>query len=308
MEGSSSISLLLLLVTALWGCQAGPLDLRAQNTIRWGGMPDTGDNDTTLLTGGLNVRDNNPPIKDMRDWKVVGGTALSPNERPYLVLVYRFSGDTKSQWCGGSVIDKWHILSTASCLKYASYTYAIMAGEHNKGLDEASQQFRHVWRVFKHPAYDAVKVLNNIAVARLLSPLDLTSSAVSPANLNANDNCPEVNSTCSVAGWGYSAEGGQVTDVPHKVDLPVVPQSVCSDVYSPYTDYNDKLICAGEAGKSPCNGDGAAPLVCECGGVVYQAGVLNYGIGCGREGFPAAYTRVSSYLSWIQSIVNTNVC
>ncbi|XP_076465857.1 trypsin-1-like [Babylonia areolata] len=300
MEGSSSISLLLLLVTALWGCQAGPLDLRAQNTIRWGGMPDTGDNDTTLLTGGLNVRDNNPPIKDMRDWKIVGGTALSPNERPYLVLVHYNSANI----CGGSVIDEWHILSAAHCFKYTSNAYAITAGEHSKWANEHTEQYRTVERVFKHPAYDDY-VKHDVAVLRLSSPLDLTSSAVSPVNLNANDNCPEVQSTCSVAGWGRTTEGGSVSDVPLKVDVPVKSYSTCRNVYSMF----DRLqICAGDEGIDSCQGDSGGPLVCECGGVVYQTGIVSYGTGCARKDYPGAYGRVSSYLPWIRAIVNREIC
>ena len=36
----------------------------------------------------------------------------------------------------------------------------------------------------------------------------------------------------------------------------------------------------------------------------YLAGVVSWGIGCGREGLYGAYTKVSKYESWIHQIQN----
>ncbi|XP_076450270.1 uncharacterized protein LOC143286546 [Babylonia areolata] len=304
--------------------RAGTLHLRGP--ISWGIFSDTGDNDAALLRGGEgpdvstrrklstvdrqpdgtgNYWDKNPSIMDSRDWKIVGGTVLSPNERPYLVMVQAVAYGKKYAVCGGTIIDERHVLSAAHCFRGPASQYGITAGQHHKTVTEASEQFRSVQKIISHPSYDAIRLLNDIAVLKLASPLDLSGPAVSPIDLNDNVTCPEIQSTCSVAGWGRVQEGGLTSDVPLKVDLPVLPQSTCSAVYG--GKYGDDQICTGgEEGKGGCQGDSGGPLVCECGGVVYQTGVVSYGDTCGGKDKPTVFARVSSYMSWIRPILTAS--
>lgn len=50
-------------------------------------------------------------------------------------------------------------------------------------------------------------------------------------------------------------------------------------------------------------GDGGGPLVCEESGVWYQAGIVSFGVGCGRPDIPGVYTRVQNYQQWILKTV-----
>jgi len=64
------------------------------------------------------------------------------------------------------------------------------------------------------------------------------------------------------------------------------------------------IICAGgELGRDTCTGDGGSALFCSIGGensgVYEQAGIVNWGVGCGQEGIPAIYTEVSKFTNWI---------
>ena len=45
-------------------------------------------------------------------------------------------------------------------------------------------------------------------------------------------------------------------------------------------------------------GDSGGPLM-HIGGVVYQVGVVSWGIGCGKAQFPGVYTRVAEMRDWI---------
>ncbi|KPJ12594.1 Serine protease snake [Papilio machaon] len=67
-------------------------------------------------------------------------------------------------------------------------------------------------------------------------------------------------------------------------------------------------MCAGEltGGKDTCQGDSGAPLQVTPQPRIkihYIMGVTSFGGRCAQKGQPAIYTRVSSYLDWIESVV-----
>jgi len=53
------------------------------------------------------------------------------------------------------------------------------------------------------------------------------------------------------------------------------------------------MVCAGyvDGGVDSCNSDSGGPLL--IGGRL--AGIISWGKGCGRRGFPGVYTRVSTF-------------
>lgn len=53
-------------------------------------------------------------------------------------------------------------------------------------------------------------------------------------------------------------------------------------------------------------GDSGGPLVTKNVSQWVQGGVVSFGSGCGLDGFPGVYTRVSKYESWIKSQISSN--
>lgn len=72
--------------------------------------------------------------------------------------------------------------------------------------------------------------------------------------------------------------------------------TVCAADYAG-GDYEvtETMICAGEKGKDSCQGDSGGPLASN-GTLV---GIVSWGLGCAREGYPGVYTNVAYFKDWL---------
>jgi secreted trypsin-like serine protease len=68
-----------------------------------------------------------------------------------------------------------------------------------------------------------------------------------------------------------------------------------------YPNWGPGMLCIGAAstGRDSCQGDSGGPLVRQEGAEKVLVGIVSNGFGCAYKDMPAAYTRVSYYLDWI---------
>lgn len=108
------------------------------------------------------------------------------------------------------------------------------------------------------------------------------------------------NEMLRTVGLGRLSSLGQVQGTTiQEVDIPVVPKSVCSEVY----DITASQLCVGDVvhgGRDSCQGDSGGPLLrMKAGGLAELVGVVSYGHGCGQKKQPGIYTKMAAYTAWI---------
>ncbi|XP_029794393.1 serine protease 52-like isoform X5 [Suricata suricatta] len=108
---------------------------------------------------------------------------------------------------------------------------------------------------------------------------------------------------CWVTGWGITTTRHSMTSELQKVNIKLIKWKTCSHIMPIFTR---NMLCAGspQGGKDACQGDSGGPLVCQKKtnqGIWYQLGIVSWGVGCGRKRLPGVYTKVSNYLSWIDT-------
>jgi len=108
-----------------------------------------------------------------------------------------------------------------------------------------------------------------------------------------------------VTGWGQTTSSGPFNNILQEVRVATITNSQCrrSDYYEEQVTEN--MICAEPTdGRDACSGFGGGPLAVQAqDGSYSQIGILSFGRGCANKGYPGVYTRVTSFLDWIQETI-----
>lgn len=242
--------------------------------------------------------------KKTRVSRIVGGETTDINRWPWQVGV--FPGGSL---CGGSLIHKQWVLTAAHCFEKVSSAAQVSVRAGSSGLKEGGQQIA-ASKVVVHPGYGKGTRENqdDIALIKLQSPVTHPDARIIQLQDKKLEQIFASPGACAyVTGWGRTADGGEVSPTLRQVSIPIVGRSTCDGAYP--NRVSDKAVCAGYEGgaKDSCQGDSGGPLVVEGGPTGWtQTGVVSWGEGCARPGAYGVYTRVASYIDWIQQTVNAN--
>ena len=229
--------------------------------------------------------------------QIVGGTNGSIASTPWQVRVFINNGSL----CGGSLIDPQWVVTAAHCTVGATADkYVVHAGFEFQTDMNALNGYK-VDKVVVHPAYTAAAHHDDIALLHLTKPA--TGVAVHPIALATDNTGPAAGSQAIISGWGRLFDGAN--EVPGRLQRATVNVLADAGVAGSCAGYGAtfdpaKMICAGIDGSvDTCQGDSGGPLAQEAFGT-RLIGITSFGNGCAQLGFPGVYTRVSTYVPWIQ--------
>ncbi|CAO1408608.1 unnamed protein product [Diamesa hyperborea] len=225
-----------------------------------------------------------------RGVKIVGGVNAYIEEVPYqLSMRIATINDTGTFWahtCGAIIISQSAVMTAAHCVYgRMNRKYSVRAGSDMKSQ---GGQLVDVKKIEMHPEYLPSGFYYDIAMMKLSSNLMFNTRVWSVALPPMGYKVPD-GADLLVSGWGTLEFRGNSPDRLQKVIVPAVSNEECAKAYG---NIREHKICAGIVGKDACQG---GPLVHKN----TLVGVVSSGNGCGFEGYPGIYTRVSEFLTFV---------
>lgn len=226
---------------------------------------------------------------------IVGGTVATLDRYSYTVAL-----SAGYQFCGGSLIAPDTVLTAAHCMDGSAFD--VIINRHDLRTSDGESIPKKI--EIKHPKYDSNTMDNDFALVFLDRA---TTEKVDFVQLNQRDSYPDVVSgaVSRAMGWGTTSSGGSSSNVLREVDLPVISNEKCDEMYPDYPIF-DSNVCTFEPGKDSCQGDSGGPLIMPGASASEDTliGVVSWGVGCATSQYPGVYARVSDQIDWIKS----NVC
>ncbi|HEX5199449.1 MAG TPA: serine protease [Actinoplanes sp.] len=214
---------------------------------------------------------------------VVGGDVAPPGKFPWMVRL--------SMGCGGTLIGPRVVLTAGHCVDGTGDTKSIKVTAGAVDLKSAKALTAHSVSVIRAVGFRDETRGDDWAVIRLDHAFALPTL---PLAEGANDRGKFV-----VLGWGQTGENSMKQERRlHYATVPTVPDAKCA---AEYQKAGVKLvakesICAGKRGVDTCQGDSGGPMIGRgAAGEWVQVGIVSWGLGCARDGYPGVYTQISAF-------------
>jgi secreted trypsin-like serine protease len=254
--------------------------------------------------------DEEPPGSQPR---VVGGKPVPDGKYRFMAaLEERFPGEggelsPLQQFCGGSLIDRDHVMTAAHCVGFIGKprglplgNFRVVVGQTVLGSDQGKvRRVEKLRDISIHPRYRP-KYSNayDVAVIELARPV-YGVKPIKPATAR-QDFLERPGRSATVTGWGNTTYqppfGSNEVNFPRRLregEVPLVSDAEAREAYGKVYQ-PPVMVAAGKKGKDTCFGDSGGPLFDRVSGRYRQIGITSFGYGCATTRFPGVYTEVNA--------------
>jgi hypothetical protein len=253
----------------------------------------------TLVLSAVGMLILGPPAANA----VVGGAPVGVEQVPWQALVIV---EPDNRLCGGAIIGETWIATAAHCVVGFGgddiEAHVGISSLSERGLANRVQ----IAEVIVHPDWEPRNFRNDIALLRLDTPIPTSARAQSislPVGLDAAT-WPPAGTPAAISGWGATEFGGQPSNQLRRADVQILGGPSDAECGRYGTNFEAAVeICAGSpaGGVDACQGDSGSPLVVGVSGTPMLAGLTSVGFECARVDYPGIYTRVTSFVPWVQT-------
>jgi len=243
---------------------------------------------TVLLLGGQSAQ----AVSDTRPARdVVGGLVAPQGKFPWAVRL--------SMGCGGTLVEPRVVLTAGHCVDGTGKNTSIVVTAGVTDLKSRRAQTAQSEQVIRAEGFVNEIHGDDWAVVRLDKPLHLPTLPIGRE--------PIGDGRYVVMGWGQTREDSiQQEDRLHYATVRTVPDERCATAYrkAGVALVPDEQFCAGSPGVDTCQGDSGGPMIGHGGhGEWVQVGIVSWGLGCARDGYPGVYTQLSTFRPAIKAAV-----
>ncbi|KAM9190129.1 coagulation factor X isoform 4-T4 [Dugong dugon] len=245
----------------------------------------------------FNLNQTYPEEDDNNLVRIVGGRDCKEGECPWQALLVN---EENEGFCGGTILNEYYILTAAHCLHQAK-RFTVRVGERNTEKEEGNEMAHEVEIIIKHNRFVKETYDFDIAVIKLKTPITFRMN-VAPACLPQKDWAESTlmtQKTGIVSGFGRTHEKGRLSTILKMLEVPYVDRNTCK-LSSSFT-ITQNMFCAGYDSnpEDACQGDSGGPHVTRFRDTYFVTGIISWGEGCARKGKYGIYTKVTSFLKWI---------
>ncbi|KAJ6217391.1 hypothetical protein RDWZM_008548 [Blomia tropicalis] len=260
-----------------------------------------------------------------RGGRIIGGHEASIEEFPWQVSLQKFRialplpvpdwGHT----CGASILNEYWLLTAAHCVDglvnsiFPGQLRAVIGTDRWRfTLFQSNIQMINVQKIVINPEWQPRQAQNDIALVRLSKPISFNERARPICLPTSNDYGTANGQFATIAGYGFTTDNllglNILPNRLHTVQVPMVNMDNCKKAYSrtriPITN---RMICAGMTTYGRCSGalkgDSGSALITYEGNRAIHTGIVSFSLPCRFTGAPDVYTRTSTYLGWIESVI-----
>ncbi|XP_072399984.1 trypsin-1 [Diabrotica undecimpunctata] len=263
-----------------------------------GGGGDFGGYDDDVDTGNNEIKSKNCSCEcgvSNQENRIVGGRPTGVNRYPWIARIV-YDGHYH---CGASLLTEEYVLTAAHCVrKLKRSKIRVILGDHDVSTTaEIPAMMRAVSAVVRHKGFDGDTFNHDIALLKLRKKVQFTKQ-IRPVCLPKTRE--PSGKTGTVIGWGRTSEGGMLPNIIQEVEVPILTQTQCKSMKYRASRITNYMLCAGKGAQDSCQGDSGGPLLIHSGDKYEIAGIVSWGVGCGRPGYPGVYTRVFKYVNWLR--------